>query len=95
MTLKSSELGMIADEKPFHIRFMERKISELEEYRKKGDPYIEVTVDSLQALALENLHLHYRIDHLEKRLADGYNMYCWTQWPAKQTVLPSPRVPAC
>lgn len=64
------------DGRPFHIRFLERRVAELEEHRKSGNPYIEVTVDSLQALALENLHLHYRLDQLEKRLADGYN-YAW------------------
>jgi hypothetical protein len=78
------------DEKPFHLRFLERKVSELEEYRtKQASPYIEVTIDSLQGLMIENLSLHHRLDMLEKRIADGYNMYCWTQWPAKQTVIPS------
>ena len=87
----SSTGGLIADEKPFHLRFMERKIVDLEEYRKNGNPYIEVTIDSLQSLMLENLSLHHRLDQLEKRLAEGYNMYCWTQWPAKQTVIQEPQ----
>ena len=82
--------GMMKDEKPFHIRFAERRIAELEEYRtKQTNPYIEVTIDSVQSLLLENLSLHSRLDQLEKRLADGYNMYCWTNWPQKQIVIPN------
>jgi len=73
--MKASDLGMIANEKPFHIRYKERRIQELEEYRKQGNPYIEVTVDSLQSLTIENLSLHYRLDQLEKMLGYGYNCY--------------------
>jgi len=74
------------DERPFHIRFLERRIQELEEYRKSGNPYIEVTVDSLQALAVENLHLHHRLDAMEKRATDGMNMYWMTNFPSVQRI---------
>ena len=85
--MKSSELGMIVDEKPFHIRYMERKIQELDKLQKSGNRYTEVDIESLLALSLENLHLHHRLDMLEKMIANGYNMYCYTQWPAKQKVV--------
>ena len=77
------------DERPFHIRFLERRIAELEEYRKSGNPYIEVTVDSLQGLMLENLHLHARLDAMEKRATDSMNLYWMTNFQATQRIIPA------
>lgn len=73
-------LDMMLPEENWHIRFLKKKVQELDERQKQGDRDIDWSIDSVISLLVENIGLHQQLDRLEKMLADGYNLYASTHF---------------
>ena len=70
--------NLLLDQENWHVSFLKKKVQELDERQNQGERDIYLPIDYGISLLVENIGLHQRLDHLEKRLADGYNLYAST-----------------
>lgn len=79
-------MNLLKDQEDFHLRYMQRRIEELNEIRRNGKRTMRVRLEEVERIMLENYSLHIAIRQMSQRISDMSMSTFMVQpliWPKK------------